>query len=347
MSKPTLSSLAEAAGVAKSTVSLALRNDSRVSEQQRYRIQEIARQLGYQKNALLSQLMSELRKSRVTKYVSTIAAISLAPISPKKPNSAVQLTTSGFERQARQQGYSVNYFWYHEATTSSKRYFEQLFRILKARNTKGVTFFNLRDEKIMQDCRQIWENLSSIVIGPRMENPALNFVTVDHYYTAKLACEQVTSRGYHTPGLVLDSWIDDIMEHRLTAGYNNIKLENAHWPTVLRLNQKKADNANASKQRFMQWIRDEKPDVCLCINREIPEWLKEMGLKIPKDIGVVMLDLNDDNMHIGTGVNQRMECLGSKAADILIAQINRGEIGIPAFQAGTLITGEWRNGPTI
>ncbi len=347
MSKPTLSTIANKAGVSKSTVSLALRNDSRVSESLKMKIQKIAREQGYQSNALLAQLMGELRKSNSGKYIATLAAISLNPEVKKNRNAASTLLVQGYTQQARQHGYEINEFRLSDAPQSIQQYSTRLSKILKARTIKGVIFYDVRNESDLADCRSIWENQACIVIGPRIQSPALNFVTVDHFYTAKLACEKMIYAGYSKVGIVLDAWVDNIMEHRLVAAYNTIRMEKPQWPPVLTLNEMR-DNARLNdRRRFADWISCYKPDACLCLNNFIPEWLNDLGYRYPEDIGVAMLDLNEDSRHIGTGINQRMECLGKKAADLVIGQINRGETSIPSFQAGTLITGEWVRGPTI
>ena len=63
MPRVTMSTIAERAGVSKNTVSLALRHDPQIPAETRARIEKIARELGYAKNPVVSQLMTELRKA--------------------------------------------------------------------------------------------------------------------------------------------------------------------------------------------------------------------------------------------------------------------------------------------
>jgi LacI family transcriptional regulator len=347
MAQPTLSAIASKAGVAKSTVSLALRDSTRVSEKQRKHIQKIAVEMGYQQNALLARLMSELRKSKSGNYVATLAAISMNPKPHEKKNAVAQLIINGYTRKAEKMGYGVNHFNYYNTEARPDQYAQRLYEILKARNIQGVIFYQFRDEHALLQCQPIWENFACVVLGPRMDTPPLNFVTIDHFYTAKLACEKVIKAGYQRVGIVLDAWIDDIMEHRLVASYNLIRSQHKKWPPVLTLNPTKDYRGTDDRENFETWFEKYKPDVCLCINNYIPKWLSEMGYKCPDDIGIAMLDLNEDNKDIGTGINQRIACVGEKAADIIIAQINRNETGVPPFQSGSLITGVWVDGPSI
>ncbi|MDA1068643.1 MAG: LacI family DNA-binding transcriptional regulator [Verrucomicrobia bacterium] len=69
---PTIEFIAKKAGVAKSTVSLALRNSPKLLEQTRSRIQKIAQELGYKPNPLVSAQMAHIRSHKSQKSVTTI-----------------------------------------------------------------------------------------------------------------------------------------------------------------------------------------------------------------------------------------------------------------------------------
>ena len=56
--RPNMQQIGEAAGVSKSAVSLALRNDPRIPESTRQRIQTIAREMGYRRNPVVDSLLS-------------------------------------------------------------------------------------------------------------------------------------------------------------------------------------------------------------------------------------------------------------------------------------------------
>ena len=77
---PSMAEIAAAAGVAKSTVSLALRNDPRVAPEAREHIQQVAESMGYQTNALVARLMAELRRSKKQSHVATLAMINVSKV---------------------------------------------------------------------------------------------------------------------------------------------------------------------------------------------------------------------------------------------------------------------------
>jgi hypothetical protein len=47
------------------------------------------------------------------------------------------------------------------------------------------------------------------------------------------------------------------------------------------------------------------------------------------------------------GIDQRPESIGSAAIDLLIAQVRRGERGIPGIPVTSMVEGLWVNGPSV
>src|SRR5690606_21270407 len=141
---PSMAAIAKRAGVAKSTVSMALRNDPRITVAQRKRIQNVAQKMGYQTNALVAQLMAELRKSRKQKPRAPLDVINIWH-TPVESNLEISNTKSwlvGFEERATQLGYSIDRFWINEPGVKPAR----LAGILEARNVQGVIFHGIRSE---------------------------------------------------------------------------------------------------------------------------------------------------------------------------------------------------------
>ncbi|MBC2602658.1 LacI family DNA-binding transcriptional regulator [Puniceicoccus vermicola] len=347
MEKVTLAVIAEKAGVAKSTVCLALRNDPRVKKPLRLRIRKMAEKLGYQSNPIVSQLMSELRKSQTKKYQATLACIQVSSFHPSLLNLAAKEWTQGFTERAHSQGYQVDNFWLHETKHSVRQNAEHIYRVMKARNIKGIVFYDIRDNSELVECEALWENFPSVVLGPRLRNPALNFVSSNHFEMAREACNSILEAGYRRIGIVLDYWVDAIMQHQLTGGYLVHKLRHPEWPSILYLPEEPEKNRIKGKQQFREWIERDRPDACLCINQFILDWIIEMGLDVPAKMGVAFVDLNEETRKIAAGMNQQRKEVGINAADILIGKVNRRESGIPAYQSGTSVMAYWVPGPSI
>lgn len=343
-SSPSMAAIAKAANVAKSTVSLALRNDPRVSCEVRERIQRVAEEMGYKNNALVSRLMYELRTAGKQTYIGSLAFVNVHRVAElRKISGHVNDWLVGAEQQAQRLGYSVDHFWLNDPELPVER----LSRIFYARNVQGVIFYGLRDEDCLQGCESIWSHFPSVTIGFRLRKPALHFVSNDHYFTAVQACEQLMSRGYSRIGLILDRWIDDILEHRFVAGYHESCVEKQKSLPILYLEDIRESPRTEWKRKFVEWIDTYHPDACVCLNSYILDWIHELGIKISDDLGVVLLDISKELKGKVAGMEQQAEWTGMTATDMIIGQILRRESSVPPFQRGILIESQWCPGPTV
>jgi len=345
---PSMAAIAKRAGVAKSTVSMALRNDPRITEDQRKRIQKLAEQMGYQTNALVARLMAELRKSRKQKYLASLAIINVWK-TPAESNLDISNTKSwleGFEDRATQLGYSIDRFWINEPGVKPAR----LAGILEARNVQGVIFHGVRSEDCLEDSRSIWMRFPSVVIGAHLRKPSLSFVINDHYFSAMQACQQLRAAGYQRIGIVLDRWLDQVVEHRYVAGYFATlgNSEEAVPPLFFEAPGSDEKNpAQAKRKRFAAWIRQHRPDAIVCINNYLLEWVRELGLSVPGKMGFALLDLPEDMKGRVAGMDPRARETAKKAIDVLVGQLHRGEFGVPEIQSGTMIENQWTPGETV
>ncbi|XHR27679.1 MAG: LacI family DNA-binding transcriptional regulator [Chthoniobacteraceae bacterium] len=343
-SSPSMAAIAKAANVAKSTVSLALRNDPRVSVEARERIQGIAQKMGYKNNALVARLMYELRTAGKQRYIGSLAFVNVHRVAElRKISGHVNSWLVGGEQQANRLGYSVDHFWLNDPELSAER----LSRIFYARNVQGVIFYGLLDEPCLHGCESIWEHFPSVSIGSRLRKPALHFVSNDHYFTAMQACEQLAIRGYSRIGLILDRLLDNILEHRFVAGYRESCLDQQNNFPVLYLDDVREYPHTEGKRKFIEWFNTYHPDACICLNSFILDWIKELGIKIPDEMGVAFLDLPKEIKGKAAGMEQQAEWTGMTATDMIIGQILRREVGLPPFQRGILIESQWCPGPTV
>jgi len=341
---PSMAAIAQKAGVAKSTVSLALRNDPRVFKAQRERIQKIAQEMGYEPNALVGRLMAELRNSKKQRYVATLAAINVSKFqSLDQKISSVAECNEGSEQRAQSLGYNLDRFWLYEGDTSPER----LAKILHARNIQGVYFYGARNDMDLLVCEPIWSRFPCVVTGQHSKVPPLNFVTNDHYWTGFEACSQLRKLGYRKIGIVLDKWLDALFEHRYIAGYKAALEDDAAAPPVLFLEDPQESPRPQGKRRFAEWMEKYRPDACVCVNSFIVDWLHELDVQVPDKFGVAMLDLQTEFRGKFAGISQPAIRKGFKTIDALVGQIHRNEVGIPPFQSGIVLEGEWTPGPTV
>lgn len=209
--------IAREAGVGKATVSLALRNDPRLRLETRAKIQEIAERLGYQRNAVVANLMAQLRASKNPKYQATLGLINAAPDrNTLRTNTTFRQWVSGLNKHCKELGYEIDEFWLQDPTVDVQR----LKRILPARNIRGVIITGvLENREISPKFDSLWQNLACVVVGVRPERPAFHFACNDQFSTAMHAAEELHQLGYRRPGLVIEAMIEANIDYRFSSGF--------------------------------------------------------------------------------------------------------------------------------
>ena len=339
MSAPNMTAIAREAGVGKATVSLALRNDPRLKPETRQRIQAIADRMGYRANAVVSNLMAQLRASRNPKYQSTIGILNASHARDSlQKNNTFRAWTSGLREHCAELGYGTDDFWLYEPGVGPER----LRQILLARNIRGVVIAAVLDQRqLPPEFDILWEDLACVVVGIRPERPALHFACNDQFSTAMHTAWELEQLGYRRPGLVIDPLIEENIDHRFQAGFYAGKsveeLKNA-IPLL--------DFHPAGQARFANWIQKFNPDVIVCTHPEVRDWLAGLGRQCPRDIGLVHLDLTPE-LHGWSGMHQNNETVGAFAADLVIGQLHRNETGIPDRPKCMMIESQWIPGSTL
>lgn len=334
--------IAEKAGVSKNTVSLALRHDPQIPAATRGRIERIAGELGYAKNPVVAQLMTELRKAHAPGYRRTYALLNANPDAKaftRHPVIAAQV--AGCRRRAAQQGCSLEEFWLHEP----RLYGEQLNRILRARDIRGLIVAGLLNENRLPTRFSVtWQRHSVVVAGVRTREPALSFAGVDHHALVLEAMDRARQFGYRRPALVLEGGIDRLADGRFSAGFwaGQRTLEAAdRLPGFYDV-----EAARTEPARFQAWFREHRPDVIFTLHTEVREWLAGFGVQAPRDAGLVQLERRS-GCEEWAGMDPRNDLAGEAVVDMLAGLLHNHETGVPPFPRALLVGGSWTEGGTV
>ncbi len=337
---PTIRMLAQAAGVSKATVSLALRDSPRIRPEVRRRIQGLAAEAGYRPNALVANLLAQLRSSKTSTYQSTLGLLCMG-----KDQSLLQTVPTfrswiaGCRARALEQGYGFDQFWAYEPGVTPAR----LVQILDTRNIRGLVVLGFYESggALAREFDPIWKRSATVALGNRPTSPAIHFVSNDQYVTVAEAVRHLTQLGYQRPGLCVAPRVDETVENKFTSGFwvAQHRLPPEHRLPALEYHA-------GERERFAEWIRRHRPDVILTVHVEIREWLAALGYDVPGDIGVVHLDKTSDSED-WAGMQQNSELIGRSAMDMIIGQLHRNESGVPSFQKCMLINSTWSPGATV
>ncbi|PTX95658.1 LacI family DNA-binding transcriptional regulator [Opitutus sp. ER46] len=333
---PTLRSLARALGLSRTTVSDALRGSPRVDPNTASRVKKAAREAGYRRNPLAGALMSELRRSRGAAFRGVIAAIDFNE--PNRPAAAAAYhkeLVSGAEERASELGFKVERFVVGNGGVSVQR----LDSILQSRGIHGVVLLPAWDEPDLTNLD--WHTFAGIYTDYIIEHPALHSVCPDHYRSMLAALQRLAGLGYRQPGLLLQKHQDERLQFRWGAAFRAF-LEN--HPEVRAVPPLIVENF--TREEFVKWFRKHKPDVVISHHSEAMDWMESCGARIPETHGFVALNVWMKTRPCA-GLDLQPRTLGARATELLIAQLQRNETGIPEWPLTTTIPARWVDGPSV
>lgn len=333
---PTLRSLARALGLSRTTVSDALRGSPRVDPNTAARVRKAAREAGYRRNPLAGALMSELRRSRGTAFRGVLAAIDFNE--PDRPTYAARYHKElvvGAETRSVELGFKVEKFSVGHAGVSVQR----LDSILQSRGIHGVILLPSWDEPDLTNLD--WTRFAGIYTDYIIERPALHSVCSDHYRSLLAALQRLAGLGYKQPGLFLQKHQDERLQYRWGASFRAFQESHREIKAIPPLVVE-----SFNEEEFVKWFKKYKPDVVLSHHTVAMDWMEACGAEIPGTHGFVCLNVIMKTRPCA-GLDLQPRTLGARATELLIAQLQRNETGIPEWPSTTTIPARWTEGPTL
>jgi DNA-binding LacI/PurR family transcriptional regulator len=333
---PTLRSLARTLGLSRTTVSDALRGSPRVDPDTAARVKKAAKEAGYRRNPLAGALMSELRRSRGTAFRGVLAALDFNE--PTRPEHAARYHRElvvGAEERAAELGFKVETFGVGSTGVSVQR----LDSILQSRGIHGVILLPVWDEPDLS--KLDWTRFSGIYTDYIIERPALHSVCPDHYRSLLAALQRLAGLGYRRPGIFLQRHHDERLQFRWGAAFR--AFQESH-PAVKAIPPLIVEEF--AREEFVAWFRKHKPDVVLAHHSEAIGWMESCGAELPATHGFVCLNVLMKTRPTA-GLDLQPRILGARAAELVIAQLQRNETGIPEWPSTTTIPAKWTDGPTL
>jgi LacI family transcriptional regulator len=336
--RPNLQQIGLAAGVSKSAVSLALRNDPRIPEATRQRIQAIAREMGYRRNPVVDSLMTQLRAGRQPSFQANLGLINCSPVKDLNQNHTFRRLREGVHRRAEDLGYGIEEFWLQQPDMRPQR----LKQIVQTRGIRGfILIAALSPDTIDRGYVDFWYDFACAVIGVTHLKNQLNCSSNDQYLTARRATEKVLEFGYKRPMLVVPAEDDALLEDKFSAGFYSVTRHLKTRDQLAAVSLNIADPGSA-----LLAIRKQQPDLVITNKSELYGALHDDGVSIPKDLGLVHLDWHDALTQMA-GMRQNNRVVGSAGVDLVVGQLQKNEFGSQEFPKVVQIESVWVDGPSV
>lgn len=324
-------------GVSHTTVSLALRNDPRITPAVRRRVRKASDAMGYRADAFLSSLVARLRTLRTSHVQATIGFITAWPTRDGwQKASNHRRFFDGARRRALQLGYAMDELWLHEPGMTGRA----MTRILRARGIRGLILPSLPTAG--GELSLGWEHFACVAKGLTVTHPPVHRVVSSHYEDMNLVLRELDRRDYRRVGLVLGETLSARVDRAWLAAYllhHNDTAPADRVPALL-------TRPGAEESSFLRWFARHRPEVVLFSDQPVPQWIARMNLAAPRDVGLVHLDWSV-HMKPLAGLDSDPETLGVAATDLLVGQLHANEFGIPKHEKIVAVRGHWVPGSSV
>ena len=332
---PTYRQIAKLAGVSVAAVSFALKNRPGVSPETREHVLKMAEQIGYKPNPLVTALMTRHRRQTSRRKMRSIIACIMSEDEVRGlHHSSYRTPLEGVKATCDRAGFICQQFTWEQFEASPQR----LFAALRVRNVPGVVFHG---GEIPERCREGWDRYAMVSINNRLLSIRCDFASTDHYNNVWIAMKNLVALGYRRIGFAMTRtpWVLR-SDYRALSAYQG-------WSTQTGGEQIPPFWAEKwSKPNFLRWMNEHRPDALVIAEHEPLNFLREAGWRIPDDVAVAHLDLDDSWTDLA-GVHQNGFQAGEAAANLLIDTINNNTYGIPLHPRSIQIAGDWVPGPTV
>jgi LacI family transcriptional regulator len=329
-----------------------MRNHPRLPEATRRRIQDLARSMGYTPDPFLRALVAYRGRVMERRNHPTLAYVTNWNTRwGWKKVTAHPDFYEGALAKAEELGYRLDHFWLHEDGMTQGR----LSQILYARGISGLIIAS-HGREMGDDLQFDWQNFSAVKIDYFPHHPVLHNVTNNQCDIVRLAMQRVMAMGYRRIGFVMHRGWDHAVDHLWTAGYlceqqtlaARDRIPMHHFPALKPveawLNESKSDVV-AERDALAAWIDKHQPEVLVSKASFVLPVLRELGLRVPRDLAFVDVFLEDCGG--GTaGVRQNHQTVGALAVEILAGQLQHNKFGLPEVPTTTFVEGTWFDGRT-
>lgn len=323
-----LREVASFANVCVMTVSLALRDNPRISLATRERIKRVAAELGYHPDPELSRLMNHLRGSRTARGRVGVAVVDFYPTANYVENVYNAKIRLGAERRAGELGFSVT-------TMHAADYGSNLANLVKVIRTRGIEGAMLLPSIVPMelDTSVTWDGVSVVTTSKSILAPRFHCIVPNQFGNTMRVFDTLKASDCRRICAVFDELFDERTGHNFTAAVSWNQQDDL--TLIVPQGMESSDRAAL----VTDWIARHRPDVVFAQSDAVvaaiprlrklnPRWkLRLVGLGAHNSAGFPYLD-------------ERADLIGAGAIDLLGGMMYYHETGIPACARTTLIEGQ-------
>lgn len=316
---------------------MALRGMGRVPQSTRQKIIDLAVKMGYVRDEEMAKVLTRARKPIPQGPQDTLVFVSEVPLSrlPDPASPAVFPLFNAARDAAHLLGYKLevlNVGWDSQSQKAASR-------TLVARGIRGLVigpFTQWSPARLDFD----WSQFAAIEIGTTLEWPPLHRVERDYHEDLLELYDWLRKRGYRRIGLAFSKLRTKFLKH---IPESTLLLYERWYPEMEEV-QPLSNTYDWSLEGFRSWLENEKPDVVIVFEPDVPQWLKQLNIQVPQELGLVhLIALNPWE----TGLIPDMALMSREAIRMLISLVAGGEWGLPARRRSHVFRSIFQPGKTV
>jgi LacI family transcriptional regulator len=327
----TLAQIAEEAGVARATVSYALREHPKIPIETALRVRRAAERLGYQPNPQVSSLMAHIRRGRPLAQGERIAFLWLHA----RPGlRTFPFIFAGARRRAEQLGYALEEFWLDEPGMSHVR----LGQIIRARGITGLVISPILEGLPHFTINWDWTQFAPAIVGNAGCTPELHHAGFHHFMGMRTALLALQQAGAQRIAAVVDLDINERTKRALSSAFVAHSVNPERAPRWIRV------QTHGVMTGIVSWLRKLGPDAVIT-HCWLAQRLTDLHPALIKKLPIAVLDRRPGEC-AWPGIDQGEEVIAANAVDLVVGQLLRNERGAPEHVKMLFFPGRWIAGPS-
>lgn len=320
----TIKDVAQKAGVSIATVSKIMNNKPSISEATRQRVLNIMEELNYYPN---SQARNFVRKRS-----ENIVFLAVSQNHTAFHNPHMFEIMCGAQSKIREKNYNFSFIGSPDKETAYK----ETLNIIERKIADGILVHGSATSHSLVDLLTK-SSFPHIIIGrPPFSNGAC-WIDINNHVSGEMATKYLTRCGYTKIAFIGGPASDEISRHRLKGFSSAMHLSGYQVPDSF---IKYGTYSKASGFEMMEELLRGSclPDAVICEDNQIAigavSAMKQHGMRIPDDIGVITFDDYPLSQMIDpplTVVDIDVNNMGKQAASLLLTKIKKPEFHIQSF----------------
>lgn len=322
--------LAKIAGVSRTTVSLALRDNHEISAETRERIQELARIHGYRSHPAVNALMQQVARGKRV-HDEEIIALIRSGSDPDENAPGPLSIEAGAREEAFRMGYRLEVFWAGYKAANSLRLAHTLYH----RGIRGVIWSPMPHPH--PPIEFPWEHFVPISCTSSTDVPRLPVVSIHHAKGMALLLEELQERGFKRAGVMLLHYEDMRQDFGWSQGVDLFRHRGGQYePSVLMLRK------DPVKREVLAWVKAQKLDVVVTT-----PGLLEKASYLQGKLAMASLDVSDAERGRIGGLYQDMAGIGRHAIRSMSLRLANGVLGLPEQNFSVVTASSFVDGESL